>query len=59
MVNAHVEDGIALTKFLYWIKHCQISKLTETKIEKKLESFRKRSKNYLYPSQVKFQILGF
>ena len=50
MVNAHIEDGIALTKFLYWIKHCQISKLTETKIEKKLERFRKRSKNYLYPS---------
>ena len=20
MINAHIEDGVALTKFLYWIK---------------------------------------
>ncbi len=50
MVNAHIEDGIALTKFLYWIKNLKIHNLTEKKIERKLESFRKRSKNYLYPS---------
>ncbi len=50
MVNAHIEDGVALTKFLYWIKNLKIINLTEKKIEKKLESFRKRSKNYLYPS---------
>ncbi len=50
MVNAHIEDGVALTKFLYWIKNCNINNLTEQKIEKKLESFRRRSKNYLYPS---------
>ncbi len=50
MVNAHIEDGIALTKFLYWIKKLKINDLTEKKIERKLESFRKRSKNYLYPS---------
>ena len=50
MVNSHIEDGIALTKFLYWIKNCKLKNLTEIKIEKKLESFRKKSKNYLYPS---------
>ena len=50
MVNAHIEDGVALTKFLYWIKNREINNLTEKKIEKKLEIFRKRSKNYLYPS---------
>ncbi len=50
MVNAHIEDGVALTKFLYWIKNLKINNLTEKKIERKLESFRKRSKNYLYPS---------
>ena len=50
MVNAHIEDGVALTKFLYWIKNCKLKNLTESKIEKKLESFRKKSKNYLYPS---------
>ena len=50
MVNSHIEDGIALTKFLYWIKNCKLKNLTESKIEKKLESFRKKNKNYLYPS---------
>ena len=50
MVNAHIEDGVALTKFLYWIKNLKINNLTEKKIERKLESFRERSKNYLYPS---------
>ncbi len=50
MINAHFEDGVALTKFLYWIKNLKKNNLTEKKIEKKLESFRKRNKNYLYPS---------
>ena len=50
MVNAHIEDGVALTKFLYWIKNHKINNLTEKKIERKLESFRKSRKNYLYPS---------
>ncbi len=50
MVNAHIEDGVALTKFLYWIKNFKINNLTEKTIERKLESFRKSRKNYLYPS---------
>ncbi len=50
MVNAHIEDGVALTKFLYWIKNHKINNLTEKTIERKLESFRKSRKNYLYPS---------
>ncbi len=50
MINAHIEDGVALTKFLYWIKNIKINNLTEKKIERKLESFRKSRKNYLYPS---------
>ena len=50
MVNAHIEDGVALTKFLYWIKNFKLNNLTEKKIERKLESFRKNNKNYLYPS---------
>ena len=48
-LKAHVEDGVALTKFIYWFKFTK-SLLTEKKIEDKLESFRKHSKNYLYPS---------
>ena len=47
--KAHLEDGLALTKFLYWFKKNKI-KLTEKEIETKLEIYRKKSKNYLYPS---------
>ena len=45
----HIEDGVALTKFLYWFKNNK-KKIDERTIEKKLQKFRKRSKNYLYPS---------
>ena len=47
--NAHIEDGVALTKFLYWFKNKK-RETTERKIEGKLERFRRKSKNYLYPS---------
>ena len=50
MINTHIEDGIALTKFIFWIKNNKNQSLTEIDAEKKLESFRRRSKNYLYPS---------
>ena len=50
MEKAHVEDGVALTKFLYWIKNTKIENLNELKVQNKLENFRKRNKNYLYPS---------
>ena len=36
--------------FIKEIKNIKINNLTEKKIEKKLESFRKSNKNYLYPS---------
>ena len=50
MIDVHIQDGVAVTKFLYWIKNSNIKNLDEIKVEKKLESFRKRSKNFLYPS---------
>ena len=50
MEKAHVEDGVALTKFLYWIKNTKIRNLNELKVQNKLENFRKKNKNYLYPS---------
>ena len=46
MVEAHIKDGVAVTKFLYWIKNSNIKKLDEIKVERKLESFRKQSKNF-------------
>ena len=50
MMKAHIEDGVALTKFLHWIKNIKKLNLTEKKVEKKLENYRKKNKNYLYPS---------
>ena len=49
MINAHIEDGVALTKFIFWIKNNK-KKITEIDAKKKLEKFRKLNKNYLFPS---------
>ena len=50
MINAHIADGAALTKFLYWMKSKKNFDLTEIEAEKKLENFRKKNVNFLYPS---------
>ena len=50
MIDSHLLDGIALTKFLYWIKEVNKKKITEFDAQKKLEFFRKKNKEYLYPS---------
>ena len=50
MINAHIKDGVALTKFLYWIKKINKKKITEIESENKLEKFRKLSESYLFPS---------
>ena len=50
MIASHVEDGLALTKFIFWIKNENTKKITEIDAQKKLEHFRKLSKNYLFPS---------
>jgi len=50
MLNAHIFDGVALTKFIYWIKNINKKTITEFDAQNKLESFRKRNKSYLYPS---------
>ena len=34
MINAHIKDGVAVTKFLYWIKNSNIKNLDEMKVEK-------------------------
>tara|TARA_B100001250_G_scaffold171419_1_gene147623 strand:- start:6277 stop:7971 length:1695 start_codon:yes stop_codon:yes gene_type:complete len=49
-IKAHLLDGAALTKFLYWIKNVNKKKITEVDAEKKLEKFRRMNKNFLYPS---------
>ncbi len=50
MIYAHILDGVALTKFLFWIKKTNKKKITEVEAAKKLENFRKLNKNFLYPS---------
>jgi len=49
-VQAHILDGAALTKFLYWIKKVNKKKITEFDAQRKLETFRKKNKKYLFPS---------
>ena len=49
MIKCHVSDGVALTKFLYWIKKINKKKINEFQAQTKLENFRKKNKNYLFP----------
>ena len=50
MINSHIIDGAALTKFLYWIKIKNRKRITEIDAQKKLEFFRKKDKRYMFPS---------
>ena len=50
MIKSHIFDGVALTKFLYWIKVINNKKISEFDAQNKLEKFRKKNQNYLYPS---------
>ena len=50
MINSHIIDGAALTRFIYWIKKINKKTINEVQAQNKLESFRKLNKNYLYPS---------
>jgi len=50
-IKSHIIDGVALTKFIYWIKNnIKRHKITELSAKKKLEQFRKKNKNYISPS---------
>ncbi len=51
MEKIHLFDGVALTKFLFWIKkNFKKKKITEISAQKKLESFRKMNSYYKFPS---------
>ncbi len=50
MIEAHKKDGLALTKFIYWIKNINKKTITEIEAQNKLERFRKLNKDYLFPS---------
>ena len=49
-IKTHIIDGVALTKFIYWIKKINKKKITEFEAQNKLESFRRLNKKYLFPS---------
>ena len=57
MINAHILDGVALTKFIYWIKKINKKKITEVEAAKKLEKFRKMNKNYFILVLIQLQVL--
>ena len=51
MKKSHMVDGVALTKFLFWLKkNFKKKKITEISAQKKLEGFRKLNKTYKSPS---------
>ena len=51
MKKSHMIDGVALTKFLFWLKkNFRKKKITEISAQEKLENFRKMNKYYRFPS---------
>ncbi len=49
--DAHIYDGIALTKYLFWIKkNFNKKKITEVSASHKLLKFREKSKNFKFSS---------
>tara|TARA_Y100000590_G_scaffold363601_1_gene421354 strand:- start:5410 stop:7119 length:1710 start_codon:yes stop_codon:yes gene_type:complete len=51
MKKSHMIDGVALTKFLFWLKkNFRKKKITEISAQKKLEGFRKMNRDYRFPS---------
>jgi len=51
MKKSHMVDGVALTKFLFWLKkNFKKKKITEISAQNKLENFRKMNNAYKFPS---------
>jgi len=51
MKKSHMMDGVALTKFLFWLKkNFRKKKITEISAQNKLENFRKKNRSYKFPS---------
>ena len=50
MIETHIIDGVALTKFIYWLKNKTKLNITEVDAQNKLEKFRKMNSKYLFPS---------
>lgn len=48
--DAHLLDGIALVKWLYWLDTTELSEHTEISIARQLEDFKRRCSSYQGPS---------
>jgi Xaa-Pro aminopeptidase len=49
--KAHIKDGVAITKFMYWLKtNVSKTKITEISASEKLDEFRKMQDGYLWQS---------
>ena len=49
--NSHIKDGVAFTKFMYWVKN-SLGKIdiTEMSAQEKLEAFRRKQDGFIEPS---------
>lgn len=49
--KAHIKDGIAVTRFIYWLKNAvKTERITETDAAEYLEGLRKEQEGYIEPS---------
>lgn len=48
--NAHIKDGVAMTKFMYWIKQNAGKPMTEVSAQNVLYDLRAEQKDYIEPS---------
>ena len=50
-IESHITDGAALTKFLIWLKkNYKKRKVSEISAQQKLLAFRRKNRNFKYPS---------
>lgn len=48
IINAHIKDGIAVTRFMFWLKkNMGNTKITELSVAKKMDDFRREQTGYL------------
>ena len=59
-IKAHEADGLALTKFLFWLEDARKNneEIDEIKAEERLLEFRKENPNFLYPSFASISSFG-
>ena len=51
IINAHIKDGVAVTRFMYWLKQkAGQEEITEISAAEKLDSFRRKQDGYLWQS---------